>query len=226
MNKKLKTGDIFYLKIEDQNKYVFGKILFDVNAQFNKIVNNSHFSESYYPILAGFYQGYQLVEMYKGIYDSVSDFKYTDILIERVLVTSLNDKKYNSLEFGQVKNEVVDFTKVEFPENIDYGFDKVSITRGELSLETTLTEDDCTILGLESTSCVPRILLHASLDFQNRRDLIPEDIRRESYLTDTDLRYNQELRNKIYADLGLDPDKSYYELSKEMGFDLARFYEK
>jgi len=45
-------------------------------------------------------------------------------------------------------------------------------------------------------------------------------------ITDRDLLYNQELRHKIYADLNIDPGKSYYELSKEKGFDLARFYEK
>lgn len=72
--------------------------------------------------------------------------------------------------------------------------------------------------------CVPITVAYASLHFQNRRDLIPEDVRRESYLEDNDLYYHPELRRKIYADLNIDPDKSYYDLSKEMGFDLERFY--
>ena len=61
------------------------------------------------------------------------------------------------------------------------------------------------------------------LALQNREDLIDGEYFPDS-LTDLDLYYHPEIRNKIYQDLGLDPDKSYYELSKEMGFDLARFY--
>jgi hypothetical protein len=38
------------------------------------------------------------------------------------------------------------------------------------------------------------------------------------------LRNFPEQRTKVYNDLKIDPEKSYYELSKEMGFDLARFY--
>ena len=71
---------------------------------------------------------------------------------------------------------------------------------------------------------VPLTIANSSLFFQKRTDLIPEDIRWPVYLTDRDLLYNQELRTQIYASLDIDPDKSYYELSKEMGFDLARFY--
>ncbi len=32
MSKKLKIGDIFYLKLKDQEKYVFGRVLFDVKT--------------------------------------------------------------------------------------------------------------------------------------------------------------------------------------------------
>ncbi len=224
MSKKIGTGDIFYLKIENENLYVFGRVLFDVNSQFNKIIKKTELSEDYFPILAGFYQGYQLVEMYDGIYENIDDFTESKVVIPRVLVTSLNNSKYNSLEFGQLRNDCVDYTKVEFPENINYSFGKVSIVRGELRIETSLSEKESLKLGLESTSCVPRILLHTTLHFQGRRDLIPEDVRRISYLEDNDLYYHPELRTKIYTELNIDPDKSYYELSKEMGFDLEKFY--
>lgn len=68
------------------------------------------------------------------------------------------------------------------------------------------------------------VILDACLALQNREDLIDGEYYPES-LTDLDLYFHPEKRNKIYAELGLDPAKSYYELSKEMGFDLARFYQ-
>ena len=96
MSKKIGTGDIFYLKIENENLYVFGRVLFDVNSQFNKIIKKTELSEEYFPILAGFYQVYQLVEMYEGIYENIDDFTESKVIIPRVLVTSLNNSKYNS----------------------------------------------------------------------------------------------------------------------------------
>ncbi|MGE8553390.1 MAG: hypothetical protein ACN6OB_05555 [Chryseobacterium jejuense] len=225
MSKKLGTGDIFYLKIENENLYVFGRVLFDVNSQFNKIIKKTELSEDYFPILAGFYQGYHLVEMYDGIYENINDFTEPKVIIPRVLVTSLNNSKYNSLEFGKIKNVNVDYTKVEFPENLTYDMDGAILSRGELNLKTRLSEKEFKELDYQISSCVPRVLLHATLDFQKRRDLIPQEVIRPHYLIKNDLHYNNELRKVVYDNLKLDPDKSYYELSKEMGFDLARFYE-
>ena len=224
MNKKLKIGDIFYLKIENEDLYVFGRVLFDVNSQFNKTVKKTELSEEYFPILAGFYQGYQLVEMYTGIYENINDFTESKIIIPRVLITSLNNSKYNSLEFGKLKNVHVDYTKVEFPENLTYGMDGAILSRGELNLKTSLQEKQFKDLDYQISSCVPRILLHATLDFQKRRDLIPQEVIRPHYLIKNDLYYNKELRAAVYDNLNLDPNKSYYELPKEMGFDLERFY--
>ncbi|CAH0207392.1 hypothetical protein [Chryseobacterium sp. Bi04] len=224
MSKKLGTGDIFYLKIENENLYVFGRVLFDVNSQFNKIIKKTELSEDYFPILAGFYQGYQLVEMYDGIYENINDFTEPKVIIPRVLVTSLNNSKYNSLELGKIKNVNVDYTKVEFPENLTYDMDGAILSRGELNLKTRLSEKEFKELDYQISSCVPRVLLHATLDFQKRRDLIPQEVIRPHYLIKNDLHYNNELRKVVYDNLKLDPDKSYYELSKEMGFDLARFY--
>ncbi|WP_347218164.1 hypothetical protein [Chryseobacterium sp.] len=224
MSKKIGTGDIFYLKIENENLYVFGRVLFDVNSQFNKIIKKTELSEAYFPILAGFYQEYQLVEMYDGIYENIDDFTESKVIIPRVLVTSLNNSKYNSLEFGKIKNVNVDYTKVEFPENLTYDMDGAILSCGELNLKTSLSEKHFKEQDYQISSCVPRILLHATLDFQKRRDLIPQEIIRPHYLIKNDLHYNNELRTVIYDNLKLDPNKSYYELSKEMGFDLERFY--
>lgn len=222
--KKLKVGDVFYLKVEDHELYVFGRILFDVNAQYNKTIKMTELSEDYHPIFEMFYQGFHLVEMYDGIFESINDFSEGNIIIKRAMVQYLNRRNYDVITYGKVKNIPVDYTKVEFPENIDWGFGKVCITRGELRLKTALTNQQCEEINLRSTNLAPRTLLHASLDFQNRRDLIPDDMLRAIYLKNQDLLYNQELRKNIYNSIHIDPNKSYDELSKEMGLDFGRFY--
>ena len=226
MNKKLKIGDIFYLKLKEQEKYVFGRLLFDVKKQYHKIVDVDNLPDDYFSYFLMFYSDCQLVEMYEGVYNNVHDYKDSQkVIIPRVLTQPI-DSKRNVLNWGIVGNQKVDYTKIEFPENLNLSNNVKLLDRGELSLKTKITGTEADNLGYRSNMYVPATITYASLDFQNSRELIPENVRWPSYLKDNDLYYNPELRNKIYGDLGLDPDKSYYELSKEMGFDLARFYEK
>ena len=226
MNKKLKIGDIFYLKIKEHEKYVFGRLLFDVKKQYHKIADFNNLPDEYFPYLLMFYSDCQLVEMYEGIYDNIQDYKDSQkAIIPRVLTQPI-DSKRNVLDWGIVGNQGVDYTEIEFPENLNLSSNVKLLDRGELSLKTKITGNEAENMGYRSNMNVPLTIANASLYFQNKQDLIPEDIRRSSYLKDQDLIYNPELRNRIYHDLGLDPNKSYYELSKEMGFDLARFYEK
>lgn len=224
MNKKLKIGDIFYLKIKEQEKYIFGRLLFDVKKQYHKIIEVNNLPDDYFPYLLMFYADCQLVEMYDGIYEKIQDFKDTSkIIIPRVLTQPI-DSKRNVLDWGVVENKKVDYTKIEFPENLNSENNLKLLDRGELSLKTKISAQEGQDLEYRSNMMVPITVANASLHFQNRPDLIPEDIRWPSYLIENDLYYNPKLRNKIYHDLGIDPNKSYYELSKEMGFDLARFY--
>ncbi len=223
MSKKLKIGDIFYLKLKDQEKYVFGRLLFDVKKQYHKITDINNLSKDYFPYLLMFYADCQLVEMYDGIYDNLEDFKSENIIIPRVFTLSI-DSKRNILEWGIVGNKKVDFYKVEFPENLNLSNDTKLLDRGELSIKTKIVGKEAEDLGYRSSMYVPATIAYASLDFQNRRDLIPDDVRWPQYIKDKDLIYHPELRRKIYSDLNLDHNKSYYELSKEMGFDLERFY--
>lgn len=223
MNSKVKPGDIFYLKLKDLNKYVFGRILFDVDAQYHKIVDVSKFASDYFPYLRMFYNGCQLVEMYDGIYDKIEDFNSSKILIPNVFTKNINSKS-NILDWGTIDNQPVDYTKVNFPEHLNYGSNRVRLCRGELAIFTEISKESAENMGYKSSMNVPLTIANSSLYFQKRSDLIPEEIRWPVYLTDRDLLYNEELRNKIYNDLNINPNKSYYELSKEMGFDLARFY--
>ncbi|SES08806.1 Imm26 family immunity protein [Pedobacter rhizosphaerae] len=220
---KAKVGDIFYLKLKDLNKYVFGRILFDVDNQYHKVVDTNTFPDDYFPYLLMSHDGCQLVEMYNGVYDKVEHFKHAEILIPRIFTRSINSKS-NSLEWGIVDNKPVDYTQVEFPEQLNLSNNYIHLDRGELSVKTSIKKEEAEKLGFKTGLYTPFTILNATLDFQGKRDLIPEDSRWPVYVKNIDLLYDQQLRNKIYSDLNIDPKKSYYELAKEMGFDLARFY--
>ena len=47
----LKHGDIFYLKIGNQDKYIFGRILFDVKRQYHKIRDTNNLPKSIHNLL-------------------------------------------------------------------------------------------------------------------------------------------------------------------------------
>ena len=217
MNEKLKTGDICALKLETSNQYILCRILFDVDNQLKK---NQANNESYLSTFAGC----QLVEVYKGIYDNTSIPENLEILIPRVFLFQI-DSKANTLKWKKIGHKEVDFTKVEFPEVVGNAFNNVRLMRGELYFNTPNIQNPIQYPGILPAPEYPVVILDASLALQGREDLIDGEYYPES-LTDLDLYYHPEERDKIYADLALDPTKSYYELSKEMGFDLARFYEK
>jgi hypothetical protein len=221
--KKLTTGDIFYLQLKDQKKYIFGRVLFDVDKQYHKVVDTNDFADDYFPYLAMSHDGCQLVEMYEGVHES-NQYTETRVLIPRVFVKKI-DGKFNMLEWGIAGNKKVDYTQVEFPEHLNLANNAICLDRGELSLKTKITESAAEQTGFKTNIFVPVIILDAALFLQERTDLIPADRRRSSYLKEHDLLYNPALRGKIYSDLNLDAQKSYYELSKEKGFDLARFYQ-
>ena len=218
MNKKLEVGDIFYLKTQNENKYIFGRVLFDVEKQYFKSGGEID-EESYFDI----YEDCQLIEIYKGIFDTTNLPDKLEILIPRIFVVKI-DSKSNTLKWGKVAHQYIDFLKIEFPEVVGDSYGEARLMRGELYYKTNF-ENPIENPGILPSFEYPVVILDASLAFQNREDLIDGEYYPES-LTDLDLYYHPELRNKIYKDLGIDPNKSYYELSKEMGFDLARFYDK
>jgi len=218
ISKKLSTGDIFYLKTQTENKYIFGRVLFDVDEQYfnsgNKIDEESYFDT---------YEECQLIEVYKGIYDTLNVPSTLEVLIPRVFVVKI-DSKSNKLKWGKVGHQDVDFYKVEFPEVVGDSYGEARLMRGELYYKTNI-KDPIEYPNILPGFEYPVVVLDASLALQDRDDLIDGEYYPQS-LTDLDLYYHPKVRQEIYQDLGINPDKSYYELSKEMGFDLAKFYEK
>jgi hypothetical protein len=114
----LKYGDIFYLKMGNQNKYIFGSVLFDVKRQYHKIRDTNNLPKSIHSLtyLMDSYADCQLIEVFEGIYNRIEDFniKNTKVLISCIFTRSI-DGNWNLLEYGKVGNLTVDYTLLEFP---------------------------------------------------------------------------------------------------------------
>ncbi|MEK6511155.1 Imm26 family immunity protein [Myroides odoratimimus] len=212
----LNHGDIFYLKLEDFDKYIFGTILFDVDKQYF----NSEFKQDSESCLNSF-RGCQIIRMYKGIYDSPELPKQLETLISEVYIVSI-DSKYNKLEWGKIGHQKIDYKTIEFPEIIGNSHGKVRLLRGELYIDTPYKDAD--EFDINWSFEYPEVLVNECVYREHREDLI-KTMHFPKYFKKIDLRNFPEIRAKIYADLRLDYNKSYYELSKEMGYDLARLYE-
>jgi hypothetical protein len=218
---KLKIGDIFYLEAYP-GKFVFGRLLFDVDQQYHKMAGTRTSINDYFPYLLMSHDHCQLIEMYKGIFDT-PELTAKEVLIPRVFTINIDGKR-NVLPWGIVGNKAVDYTKVEFPEHLNNKTQRTFLDRGELSIRTDLGDQAKYNVDIKTTINVPRVIGDACLFLQDRRDLIDPDRIWPNYIKDGDLLYYPELREKIYEQIGEDPYMDYYTLAKKHGFDLARFY--
>ena len=208
-------GDIFYLQLKNKEKYVIGRVLFDVEHQFykNNVDNNNYFDV---------FRECQLVEVYDLIFDDLSKIEINETIIPNTFVYRI-DSKANQINWGILDNQIVQYEKIEFPEVITIVDGVVKLLRGELSIQTKYenTRDFNLRFGAEFP-----IVIANQAAYSQGQNAIVEGFHSEKSFLKMDLRNFPELRNKVYSELNLDPEKSYYELSKEKGFDLARFYEK
>ena len=219
---KLKTGDVFYIEAI-KGKFVFGKVLFDVDKQYRKKVNlhktnliNSSNN------LKGWYAGCVVIEMYYGVYDNMKSISSKEILIKRAICTIDGLENQN---WGVVANEMVDVQQVSFPETLILSNNFYCIDFGEFEFRTSLTEKEYDKINVPTSRVDITSIADICLNMQGLSDLLEEDYQKEETMAMYDLMYHPSVRNKIFKELTLDPDKSYYELSKELGFDLKRFYE-
>ena len=218
---KLKSGDVFYIEAV-KDKFVFGKVLFDVNNQYRKkeslqlldLVNSSN-------SLQGWYTGCLLVEMYNCISDTI-ECPSREVLIKRAIcsIDGLEDKKW-----GVINNEPVDVKAVSFPETLLRSNDFICIDCGELEFKTSLTKKEYDQLNVSTSRITIISIANICLNMQGLSNLLAHDYQKKHTMARYDLMYHPSVRTKIFKELNLDSDKSYYELSKEHGFDLKRFYE-
>ena len=213
MKNKLNHGDVFYLQLKNKENYVIGRVLFDVAYQFykNNVDNNYYFDV---------FRECQLVEIYDLIFDDLSKIEIKETIIPNTFVYRI-DSKANQINWGILYNQIVQYEKIEFPEVITIVDGVVKLLRGELSIQTKY--ENPRDFNLRFGAEFPIVIANQAAYSQGQNAIV-EGFHSEKSFLKMDLRNFPELRNKVYSDLNLDPEKSYYELSKEMGFDLARFY--
>ncbi|MCU0450916.1 MAG: hypothetical protein MUC97_13935 [Bernardetiaceae bacterium] len=223
---KLAPGDLFYLALPG-NRYVTGRVLFDVEKQYHKLVDLKALMLAGGNNYFGWYKGDQLVEMYAGIYDHAPDGveAHPQVLVPAAFMVALDSRANTDTGYGILGNRPVDYTRLEFPEVLDNKEmrDEVWLDRGELHLLTRLSIKESKQINISGNRNYPSIIGNACLFFQNRADLITSFVWPD-YLRN-DLRRHPELRQRVYAEMGLDPEQSYYELARQRGFDLGRFYD-
>jgi len=115
----------------------------------------------------------------------------------------------------------------EFPAGLVVSGLKVLLLWGELTLKTNLTGNDFHQIRIRSTihpsAAVAEMALHLlgrDAEVENPSFSTPE----LRGLEDSDTRFSP-MRERVFGSVGLTGTESYYELAREHGWDLARFYQ-
>ena len=222
-SKKLKEGDIFYVKVNE--KYIFGRLLIDTKKRIFKLEPQHKLK---------FYNGCYLVEVYKGIYDK-PELPTREIIYPSSFVFSSTfypSKLYKkTVEWTFYKNEPIDYKEIDFPEVLEIGENGyLNLRKFDISLATkTLIKDFWPkITEQKYTGCAFSIfyqLVDESFLLQNRKDLIM-DKERTYFTFNNDLRFQIKDRENFYKQIGEDINISYYKLAMKHGYDIGRFYIK
>ena len=217
--KKLVEGDIFHVKVN--NKYVFARLLLDVDSRILK-----HEPEHRSKFFAGCY----LIEVYKGIYDTPNLTSKEIILPSQYTFKKYFYAKNYNIEWTFHENEPVDYYKLDFPETLETGDNRlINFRKFDLSLPTSMAfEDFPRNEGNGNQKYTGAIcgsfyqMVDESFHFQGRDDLMKTD--RTYFLDNSDIRLNGNFRKEIYNQVGEDINQSYYEMALKNGHDLGRFY--
>lgn len=212
--RKITTGDVFAIKIENSEYYYFGRILFDVKEQYDNSGNALCYLD--------WHNSSVLIETYKHISTETNIDQY-DVAVKSTFIPK---KDLLRQDIQIVKNILVNPQKVSFPETMKNIENKTYFAVGELALETDIPSD----YVYDNIKVFPTMgnlyyLQLATLDYSGRRDLIEEkeDII-DNYFAFSDLRSLPQKRLEVYQAIDEDSTQSYYELALKHGFDLARFY--
>jgi len=163
-----------------------------------------------------------VIEMCIGVYNTIDSIPSRNVLIKRAICSIIGLKNQN---WGVIANEQVEVKHVSFPETLLRSNNTICINFGELKFETNFTEKEYKELGIPTRIIDITLIADICLNMQGLSDMLEEDYQKEQTMAMYDLMYHPSIRTKIYKELNLDPDKSYYDLSKELGYDLKRFHE-
>ena len=117
-----------------------------------------------------------------------------------------------------IDNIPVDPQTIDFPEGLLDSFGKLCLIKGELriTIPKPVSYKDEVGVGLRVKACgamgqIARFYLNNPKDSP------------DGPLYTSDLRFNDK-RKEVYNLIGKDLGQSYYDMAKDEGFDLARFY--
>lgn len=203
MKVNYRDGDIFSFPIGN-NKFAFGRVVLDMFRQGveKKVLNKS--SHLYMG------EGIILVEVYQEIEDNVED-KPNKLNVKAPGIYIADGFLKGGL-WKILDNKPIDYTKIMIPEFLSHSgaFNSV-FDMGEIRINVPIPFKKTEEFNLYPT-IHPGLSLDEFLDPKNKR------------LSKYDVKYSKH-KDWIYSHLDIDKNKSYYELSKQKGFDLARFYE-
>ena len=216
--KRLVEGDIFY--IERNEKFIFGRILLDVNTRILKKEPEHRYK---------FFSGCYMAEVYKGIYDT-PELTTREVIIPGQFTsksTFYSKNKYK-IQWVFYKHEPIDYTKLDFPETIRGWKKGAVLEKFDLELPTKIAsfEEREEKFGKRFTGSIYpsyRTLVNNAFHFQGRDDLM--SIKIVVFMDGDDLRLAPKERADIYKQINEPYNISYYDLALKHGYDIARFYE-
>lgn len=218
MKKIPKSGDIFKFQI-NKGEFAFGRILLNIETLFLE----SGLIQPTNPLTVYNNRHIILVELFRET--SVGNLP----IIRSILIPSILTN-YDFISLGMwsiVGFEPVNPLLVDFPEGLtSISPVKSGLVKGELTIPFNMDMNEVQKIGIYPGTKASVTFPEITLYHLDRKDEInnPRLIDKEVMNTKKDdLRFSEH-RQKIYDLAGLDPNESYYSLSKRMGFDLARFY--
>jgi hypothetical protein len=216
--KRLQEGDIFYVRVN--GKYVFGRILMDINERILKLEPQHVYS---------FYKGCYLLEVYKGICDE-PNLVTTEIVLPGEFVFKKDFyAKQDKTDWHFYDSKPIDYKEMDFPETLETGddgfldFRKFDIALPTKTLYRNFYSDTFNQKYTGTIHFSYYSIVDEAFHIQGRDDLM--HLKSCVYFSsDRNLRLQLDDRKKFYKQIGENINTSYYDMALKHGFDLARFY--
>ena len=207
---KFREGDLFAIALPEKD-WVTGRILLDVDRVLKKLGGAST------PFRVR--KGTILVEVYKQATSEPST-EVSAPLIPSAWIDPDAILGRDKPKWPIVGNVPVDGRTVDFPENVFGVTGDAKFEKGEISLPIHATTADVERWEVRTTAQLPSRFARICSQYLGR----PQHADPNMFsLADSDLRYNPH-RPEVFARLGADPQRSYFDWATSLGLDPARLW--